>query len=207
MAKSVTTKRYPGRKRADVIRAAVNEFQEHGFPETSMDRVAEAANVSKRTVYNHFPSKEALFQAILEELVSRCGHLELPLPSDAPLDEQLLVVGRIYAEMITSDDFIKLSRVVLSRFIQSPHLVGTAITGKEPQKPIQDWIEAAQQRGLLPPFDAEQATTELAGMISATEFWPKLIQNENLPNKRKRDKYLKSIVAMFLGRYAPQQPR
>jgi len=203
MPKPTTKKQYRGSKRADVIRAAVNEFQKHGFPETSMDRVAEAANVSKRTVYNHFPSKEALFQAIMEELLGRCGHLELPTPSDDPLDHQLLVVGRLYVGMITSDDFIKLSRVVLSRFIQSPHLVGTAITGKEPQKPIQDWIEAAQQRGLLPPFDAEQATTEFAGMISATEFWPKLIQDENVPNKRTRDKYLNSIIAMFLGRYAP----
>lgn len=69
------------------MQAAIEEFRQHGFNGTSMDRVAAAAEVSKRTVYNHFPSKEDLFEAILmlmwersrspEELVynptNRCG--------------------------------------------------------------------------------------------------------------------------------------
>ena len=53
-------------KRAQIIEAAVSEFQELGFTGASMDRVAARADVSKRTVYNHFESKEALFRAILD---------------------------------------------------------------------------------------------------------------------------------------------
>lgn len=189
-------------KRQDVMTAALNEFQEHGFLETSMDRIAEVAHVSKRTVYNHFASKEALFEAILDELIVRCGHLEFPPLNDGPLEDQLLVIGQMYAEMVTSDDFIKLSRVVLSRFIQSPRMAGTAVTGREPQKPIQNWIETAQKQGRLPEFDAAQATTQFAGMITSTEYWPRLIQNETAFDESGRDQYLKSIVSMFLGYYA-----
>ena len=45
-------------KRAAVIEAATEEFLSRGFSGTSMDRIAEVANVSKRTVYDHFPSKD-----------------------------------------------------------------------------------------------------------------------------------------------------
>ena len=59
------TPRLTDRKRDAIVQAAIGEFREHGFNGTSMDRVAAAADVSKRTVYNHFPSKEELFEAIL----------------------------------------------------------------------------------------------------------------------------------------------
>ncbi len=201
MATRTPPKRPYHGKRNDVICAALDEFQQQGFQETSMDRIAEAAQVSKRTVYNHFSSKEALFDAIMEELVSRCGQLELDPPDDGSLEEQLLEVGRRYAALVTSEDFIKLSRVVLSRFIQSPQGVGQAITGREPQQPIEDWIDKAQRMGLLPKFDAEQATTEFVGMITATEFWPTLIQGQKVASRSLREKYLRSLVGMFLGHY------
>lgn len=35
-------------------------FLREGFTRASMDAIAEAASVSKRTVYNHFPDKQAL---------------------------------------------------------------------------------------------------------------------------------------------------
>ena len=60
--------RLTDRKRAAILEAAVAEFRSNGFEVTSMDRIAETAGVSKRTVYNHFPSKEALFAEILTQL-------------------------------------------------------------------------------------------------------------------------------------------
>ena len=61
-----TKKRRKSLKRAAVIEAATEEFLTYGYFGTSMDRIAEAANVSKRTVYDHFPSKEDLFSGDLE---------------------------------------------------------------------------------------------------------------------------------------------
>ena len=45
-------------KRDAIIQAAKQAFQEFGVNGTSMDKLAELANVSKRTVYNHFSAKE-----------------------------------------------------------------------------------------------------------------------------------------------------
>ena len=59
------TKRDTTQKRETIISAAIQIFIEEGFDNASMDRIAERANASKRTVYNHFPSKEELFHAAI----------------------------------------------------------------------------------------------------------------------------------------------
>lgn len=54
-------------KRLAIITAARRRFGEEGFARTSIDRIADGAGVSTRTIYNHFASKDDLFAAVLEE--------------------------------------------------------------------------------------------------------------------------------------------
>ena len=90
-------------KREDILKAALNEFDARGFRETSMDRIAETAKVSKRTVYNHFASKDGLFEAIADELSRRVqmvtGHRYDP---DRPIDEQLRRIGEHMMDMLAA---------------------------------------------------------------------------------------------------------
>jgi TetR/AcrR family transcriptional regulator of autoinduction and epiphytic fitness len=60
--------RLTDRKRQAILKAAAEQFRACGFDATSVDRIAAAAGVSKRTVYNHFPSKEELFTETLVQL-------------------------------------------------------------------------------------------------------------------------------------------
>jgi AcrR family transcriptional regulator len=43
-----------------VLRAALGLFGERGIDAASMDAIAQASGVSKATIYNHWPNKEAL---------------------------------------------------------------------------------------------------------------------------------------------------
>lgn len=52
-------------KRQDLIDTAIDLFGEHGFHATGIDKIAEAAGVSKKTMYHHFRSKEELILAAL----------------------------------------------------------------------------------------------------------------------------------------------
>lgn len=54
-----------------ILQGAMQEFLQHGYAGTSMDRVAVAAGVSKATVYSHFQDKEGLFKVLLEQLASK----------------------------------------------------------------------------------------------------------------------------------------
>lgn len=53
-------------KRETVLDAAEHLFYEEGFHATGIDRVVSEAGVARMTLYNHFPSKEALVESVLE---------------------------------------------------------------------------------------------------------------------------------------------
>jgi AcrR family transcriptional regulator len=46
--------------RSRIAEAALDLFVSHGYPETTIDQIAEAAGVSRRTVFRHFVTKEAI---------------------------------------------------------------------------------------------------------------------------------------------------
>jgi AcrR family transcriptional regulator len=48
-----------------VLRAALDLFGERGIDATSMDSIARASGVSKATIYNHWPDKEALLMEVM----------------------------------------------------------------------------------------------------------------------------------------------
>jgi AcrR family transcriptional regulator len=55
-------------RRTQLLSVAVEVFAERGFHATSMDEVAEAAGVTKPVLYQHFPSKRALYTELLDEV-------------------------------------------------------------------------------------------------------------------------------------------
>lgn len=101
--------------------AALAEFRATGYEAASMDRIAASAGVSKRTVYNHFPGKEALFTHILEAMLERGqGGVDLPYRADAPLREQLLELVQQKLRLLHDPSFIDLARVVITAGLHSP---------------------------------------------------------------------------------------
>jgi AcrR family transcriptional regulator len=59
----------PEKSRDAILTAAAQKFGETGFSETTTAAVAERAGVSKGLVFNYFPTKEALLQALVEKLL------------------------------------------------------------------------------------------------------------------------------------------
>jgi len=57
-------------KQERILDAAIDIFTTRGFADTRMDEVAERAGVAKGTVYLHFDSKEALFQAVVDNALA-----------------------------------------------------------------------------------------------------------------------------------------
>lgn len=54
-------------KRQSIVTAARTVFGREGYSRASVDSIAAAAGVSKRTIYNHFGDKERLFLSVIQE--------------------------------------------------------------------------------------------------------------------------------------------
>ena len=61
----------PSAKREALLATAERLFYEEGFHATGIDRVVTEAGVARMTLYNHFPSKEALVESVLERRYRR----------------------------------------------------------------------------------------------------------------------------------------
>jgi TetR/AcrR family transcriptional regulator len=76
--------RAPGARR--IVRAAGRLFAQHGYAGTSVAEVADAAGVSKATVFHHFRSKRALYDALIGEAIVGFREQLVPLldPDEEP---------------------------------------------------------------------------------------------------------------------------
>ena len=103
------------RKRLDILAAARAEFLEAGFRDTSMDRVAERAQVSKRTVYNHFPSKDDLFKAITHQFIEEMRQaISVAYDAEQPIENQLREIAEREVAQVTHPDYVAMFRVFLA---------------------------------------------------------------------------------------------
>ena len=91
------------RTRAAIVDAALALFQEQGFMETTVDAIAERADVGRRTFFRYFPAKESVLfhdidaqiQATLDSLAAR--------PENEPPFEALIGVLRDSAGRFSAD--------------------------------------------------------------------------------------------------------
>jgi TetR/AcrR family transcriptional regulator of autoinduction and epiphytic fitness len=199
-----TPQRLTDRKREAIVRAAVEEFRSAGYEATSMDRIAAVAGVSKRTVYNHFPSKEELFALILEELwQSSVASVELPYRADQPLDVQLLQLLRQKLDLLGDANFIDLARVAMAEIIHSPERAQAIVCRMgEKESGVSAWIRAAIADGRLRQVDPEFAGHQLQGLVKSFAFWPQVTMGQAPLAQAERSRVAESAVAMFLGFYA-----
>jgi len=58
-------------KRQQILDAAVRTFARHGYHGTNLQRVATAAGMAKSSLYHYFPTREALFTALVRQLMRR----------------------------------------------------------------------------------------------------------------------------------------
>ena len=76
-------RRAPEGRRGDILSASLAEFEVNGFERARMDTIAEAAGLSKGSIYRYFPDKEALFAAtVLSALDDSLAHFRLGSPQD-----------------------------------------------------------------------------------------------------------------------------
>lgn len=98
-------------RRAEILAAATQVFAERGVARTKVSDIAAAASLSHGLIYHYFPSKEAIFEAIAQEMIERAD-ADLAAPHDRAIDRLRYTFARA-RERIASEEQIDATRVVL----------------------------------------------------------------------------------------------
>ncbi|MCQ2993466.1 TetR/AcrR family transcriptional regulator [Pseudomonas syringae] len=195
--------RLTDRKREAIVLAAIAEFRDTGFEVTSMDRIAARAEVSKRTVYNHFPSKEELFAEILQRLWCRIGEIPDSIyRTGVTLRHQLRSMLRAKMQTLSDTNCLDLARVALGATIHSPERAEVWLARlDEREETFAAWIRAAQADGRLKPADPTFAATQMHGLLKGFAFWPQVTFNKPVLSPEQQADVIESTLDMFLGWY------
>lgn len=110
-------------RRSRYLDAALELFLEHGFTGMSMDQLVAATGGSKATLYRYFESKEALFEAIIDDVAG--ASVAGPNDEDwstVELEDGLRLLGRAVVAGAMSERTTVLLRLALGEHNRFPQL-------------------------------------------------------------------------------------
>jgi TetR/AcrR family transcriptional regulator len=185
-----------------ILKAAMREFAKHGFAGARVERILKRANVSPRSLYYHFGSKQGLYDAVRERL--RAQHFQdfVSGVTDEPLIDRLLA---------------NIDVAMTPRWQQwSRMLMWEALDGGDDSAPFPDGMvpgdllafRAAQQQGEI---DEELDPYFLTLAFTAITFWPVMFPRSTqrltggMPEDRLLDERKRLIRALVsrLGSHVP----
>ena len=189
-------------KRAAIIEAARTTFKELGVAATSMDKLAEVAGVSKRTVYNHFATKEALVITLMTDLwqQSLSQHV-LVYSTHQPLAKQLLQLVLHEIEFMQSKEHIELARMAIGHLFYAADMQEELLRVVKQETNILRWIKAATHDNRLMITDTELAQEQIHSLIKGQCFWPYVFQLADPLDNSQKQHIAAEVVEMFLCRY------
>jgi TetR/AcrR family transcriptional regulator of autoinduction and epiphytic fitness len=190
-------------KREAIIQAATQAFQEFGVNGTSMDKLAELANVSKRTVYNHFATKDELvMHLVTQQWQSAILNVTASYDSNAPLDIQMCDLIMQDIEFMVSESHLDLARVAIGHFFYEPEKLKDEVGQlKEQETAMHRWLKDAQADGKLCFDDLDRVVEEIDSLVKGQCFWPQLFKIEDALSEADKLSVAQNTVALILSRY------
>lgn len=149
-----------------ILDAALKVFAKVGFTGASMDQIASTAGVTKPTIYYHFPSKDALFEAMLTAPRDEMLLAFAPDPGK-DLPEQLLDFAWAYAGIVMHPDYLSLARLIIGEAHRFPQ-IGRAYQASGPDRVLaglMTFMSSQKTLGKLSFDDAELAAEDFWGLI------------------------------------------
>lgn len=198
---SQSKERDKSKKRDAILSGAEDVFMEMGFEAASMDKVAEKAGVSKRTVYNHFGSKENLFEVIVDNLLAERQNLNtIKYDSEKPLNEQLRLFAESEIFLIDSPRRLELSRFLTVTFLKDLDFQRRTVS-KYPSahNMFFEWLQEAQTDGRIKSDNLLLTARVFYSMVVGAITWPALFSDGI--KKETIQPMLDEIISVFLSRY------
>ncbi|MDF3145402.1 MULTISPECIES: ScbR family autoregulator-binding transcription factor [unclassified Streptomyces] len=162
------------RTRKVILEAAGAVFDEHGYTATTIAMVLERAEVTKGALYFHFPSKESLAQAVLDEQLSLGA-----VPPQACKLQELVDITFVFGQRLLSNSLLKGSvRLAVDQ---------CAPPGVDHSEPFRQWadhlvgiLERARDQGeLLPTVQPRQTVELLVGAFAGIQLMSRALNDRD----------------------------
>jgi TetR/AcrR family transcriptional repressor of mexJK operon len=188
-------------KRLAILSGATRMFLAHGYRNVSMEKIAQAAPVSKATLYNHFDSKNALLAAVISEL---CESLlqtmtQATIESD-DVENNLTQIATSAVDLIYAEDALAIYRLVVAESPEFPEL-GQLFYASGPQTALtqlEDYFRRLNASGSFniadPVFAADAFFSMLRGDLHVRCLLTKTLR----PSDDDKKRLVSRVIAFYL---------
>ena len=200
IALDVADPRLDRAKRRQILEGANRVFLDQGFDAASMGAIAQAASVSKGTLYVYFKSKEELFGAIIEDQRrQQADQLFVADPAE-DIEATLIRLGTGFIHFLCRPGVLSSLRTVTAIAHRMPvmgehfYRTGPAIGVAR----LKAYLEAQVAAGVLCPHDCEVAAAQLIDSSASLIFKPMLFNAIETPTDAHIDRVVKMAVQTYL---------
>ncbi len=188
-------------KRQAILDAAKNAFIMNGYSGASIEAIAEAAPVSKPTLYNHFKGKQDLFAAVIanqcEALLSTFSIVKAKTGDPV---SGLKAIASAFIDLVYVDESIRLYRLIIAEQQQFPEL-GELVYRSGPMPVLQHlstYLAELHAAHILSIPDIETASRLFLNMLKGDQHFRCLLglQSGLSPNEKQR--LIDASVSLFL---------
>ncbi len=189
-------------RRGQILGAAFDQFAEHGFRGATIKGIAKAAGLqSAALIYWYFPTKEALFQSVIERNLPFLQLMTDPAPLlDRPPQEALPIIARTYLASFERPLARRLARLILPEMLHRPELA-EAIAGRFVGRVLgflSTYLSHQVSLNRLRPHDVRSSARVFIGMLAPqallTVALPSIAKTDGLTN----EEHISTAVRIFL---------
>ena len=196
-----------GGSREAIVEAAERLFLERGFGSVTMDELAEAAGVARRTLYNQFASKEEIFR---EMLLKVSGQLETAFPAGietrGDVEDVLRLIARMILGLHKNPEYLGFLRMVVADSRQFPWIAEEFAAVMEPQaERLTRYLAHLTAMGILDCRNPMLAAHQFMGMLNQLSLWPWMTGREPVPVSE--EETIDETIRMFLQHYRRVRPK
>ncbi len=111
-----------------MLETALDMFLEKGFEQTTIEAIATALGMTKRTIYARYEDKAALFKAAVQQAIERwvMPHEQLESLADEGLEQALLAIARMRVAHVLTPQGMRMQRILTTEAYRFPEIFASA---------------------------------------------------------------------------------
>ena len=194
-------------RKATILAVAKVLFSDKGYHGVSVDEIARRLGVSPAILYRHFPSKEALYEEVLNEIAcKRESYVDAVVNSDGSFADVLRKITSIYIESVSRDpDYLRMEMLSVLEGAQAAKRFF-----ENRWRSFTDYIEVSLKElsaeGRVSPVNPKTASLMFQGMIREA-LYEKCIVKSDRYRETDLDALVQQLIDLFLRAIAYQSDK